>query len=255
MHATIIWHAQDVIYMLDFLLVIPTFNEEAFIREMISSSNRLLSKMYRNYKIVIIDAHSVDSTIDIVKEMSRRIPKVEILESGIRGKRGRDVLYGMHGFNSKLYCYMDADLGPSVSYIKDLVKKQRIGYDVVLASRYSLGSKLRRPPLRKAFSRTYNIMINLIFGDNVTDHQCGFKLFSKKAFNEIYRYSEENHWTWDTETILIAHYKKMRMCEVPIRWSERRNRRTGIIRLLKDVYIFVPSLIRLFYRFRISRSF
>ncbi len=244
-----------VIHMLDFLLVIPTFNEEKFIKEMISNSDRLLSKMYKNYKIVIIDAHSVDSTIDIVKDISRRIQKVEILESGIRGKRGRDVLYGMRKFNSKLYCYIDADLSPSVSYIKDLVRKQRSGYDVVLASRYGLGSKLWRPPLRKAFSRAYNIMVNLIFGDKVTDHQCGFKLFSKKAFNEIYRDSEEDHWAWDTEAILIAYYKKMKMCEVPIRWNERRNRRTGIIRLLKDICIFVPSLIRLFYRFRISRSF
>ena len=246
---------QDVIHMLDFLLVIPTFNEETFIKDMVSGSDRLLSKMYRNYKIVIIDAHSTDSTIKIVKGMSRRMPRVEIFESGIRGKRGRDVLYGMHKFDSKLYCYMDADLSPSISYIGDLVRKQRSGYDVVLASRYSLGSKLQRPPLREAFSRTYNIMVNLIFGDKVTDHQCGFKLFSKKAFDEIYEESEEGHWAWDTETILIAHYRKMKMCEVPIRWSERRNQRTGIARLLKDIYIFVPGIARLFYRFRISRSF
>ena len=244
---------QVVIRMLDFLLVIPTFNEEAFIRDMISSSDRLLSKMYKNYKIVIIDAHSTDSTIGIVKRISRHMPRVEIFESGIRGKRGRDVLYGMHKFDSKLYCYMDADLSPSTSYIRDLVRKQRSGYEVVLASRYGLGSKLQRPPLRKAFSRAYNIIINLIFGDEVTDHQCGFKLFSKKAFNEIYKDSKEGHWAWDTEAILIAHYKKMKMCEVPIKWSERRNRRTGIARLLKDIYIFVPSVVSLFYRFRISR--
>lgn len=246
---------QIMVLMLDFLLVIPTFNEETFIEDMISSSDRLLSKMYRNYRIVIIDAHSTDSTISIVKDMSRRMPRVEIFESGIRGKRGRDVLYGMHKFDSKLYCYMDADLSPSVAYIRDLVRKQKSGYEVVLASRYSQGSKLRRPPLREAFSRAYNIMINLIFGDKVTDHQCGFKLFSREAFDEMYKDSREDHWAWDTETILLAHYKGMKMCEVPIEWSERRTKRTGIMRLLRDIYIFIPGIARLFYRFRISRSF
>ena len=142
-----------------------------------------------------------------------------------------------------------------MGYIRDLVRKQKSGYDVVLASRYSAGSKLRRPPLRKAFSQAYNMMINLIFGDSVTDHQCGFKLFSRKAFDEMYKDSREDHWAWDTETILLAYYKKMKMCEVPIEWSERRNRRTGIMRLFKDIYIFIPGITRLFYRFRIRRSF
>lgn len=241
--------------MLDFLLVIPTFNEEKFIEDMISSSDKMLSKMYRNYRIVIIDAHSTDATIRMVKNIARKMPTVEIFETGIRGKRGRDVLYGMHKFSSRLYCYMDADLSPSVSHIRDLVREQEKGYDVVLASRYSYGSVLKRPPLRKTVSLAYNKAINLIFGDVVSDHQCGFKLFSKKAFDKIYASSKEDHWAWDTEAILLAHYKGLSMHEVPIKWSERRASRTGIARLLKDVCIFIPGIARLFYRFRIRRSF
>ena len=161
----------------------------------------------------------------------------------------------MHRYRAKTYCYVDADLLPSMHHMKELLKRYDKGYDVVLASRYKNGSLLKRPPLRKAVSLAYNKMINILFDESIRDHQCGFKLFSARAFRLIYRNSEENHWVWDTEAILLAHYNGMRICEVPVIWEERRSKSTSVVRLLKDIGIFIPGMARLFYRFRIRREF
>ena len=241
--------------MIDFLLVIPTYNEEKYIKEMIVHSDKLLSGIYRDYRIVVVDASSSDLTTSIVKETMHEMGRLSILESARPGSRGRDVLLGMRQYRSRIYCYVDADLLPSMKYLNNLLRCHENGYDVVLASRYKNSRLLKRPPLRKAVSIAYNRLINILFSESVTDHQCGFKLFGERAFALVSKKSEEKHWVWDTEVILLARYNKMQICEVPITWTERRSKRTGIIRLVKDVCIFVPGIARLFYRFRISRKF
>ncbi len=241
--------------MIDFLLVIPTFNEERYIREIITDSDRLLSSIHKSYRIVVVDASSTDSTTKIVREMENGMRNLSILESKDNGNRGRDVLYGMHRYNARIYCYIDADLGPSISHIREMLKWRDRGYEVVLASRYTDRAVLKRPALRKAVSMAYNRMINILFGDSVMDHQCGFKMFSAKAFREIYKGSEERHWVWDTEAILLAHCKGLRMKEIPIVWEERRSNRTRIGRLISDILIFIPGIARLFYRFMIRKEF
>ena len=84
------------------------------------------------------------------------------------------------------------------------------------------------------------------------DHQCGFKLFSRKAFLAIEDLAQENHWMWDVETILITQHSGMRVREVPIAYVERRSNRTPVKRLLKDITIHGPGILRLYYRFRLA---
>lgn len=238
--------------MLDFLLVIPTLNEEKYMKEMLDKATKVLGLLFKNYLIVVVDASSTDRTELVVKQAIKANPRLQFIKRKKRGQRGSDVMYGMSRYDAKLYCYVDVDLAPSLVHLKNLIALNKEGYDVVLGSRYIDSGLLHRPPLRLAVSKAYNLMINILFGDKVRDHQIGFRIFDRKAFSLIRRSYREAHWAWDTEVILLAHYNHLKICEVPVRWIERRSERTGIRRLLRDVGIFIPSMARMFYRFRIA---
>ena len=241
--------------MLEFLLVIPTFNEEEYIKEILDKAAKVLGPIFRDYHIVVVDASSTDGTELIVKRMMKQDRRLSLIRRIKRGQRGSDVMYGMSRYDAKLYCYVDVDLAPSLVHLKNMIALTKEGYDVVLGSRYIDSGLLHRPPLRLAVSKAYNLMINILFGDKVRDHQIGFRIFDRKAFGLMRKSCREAHWAWDTEAILLAHYNHLRICEVPVRWVERRSERTSIRRLLKDVGIFIPSMARMFYRFRIAREF
>ncbi|MGA3020723.1 MAG: glycosyltransferase [Candidatus Micrarchaeales archaeon] len=241
--------------MLDFLLVIPTLNEKDYVEEMLNGAIKLIDPLFKKYLIVVVDASSDDGTEEIIKRMMKTNPQIRLIRRKLRGQRGADVMYGMSRYESKLYLYIDTDLYPSLGYLKDLLAAYEKGCDVVLGSRYLKSSRLHRPPLRYAFSKIYNSLINLLFWDGVKDHQIGFRLFDRKAFTLLYENCREKHWAWDTEVILLAHFNHLKICEVPIRWVERRNKKTSLRRLSKDILIFTPSIVRLFYRFRIANEF
>ncbi len=241
--------------MLDFVMVVPTLNEQRYVGEMVEGADLLLSSLFKSYRIVVVDESSKDATVDIVKRLMKRHKSLNLIESRTPGNRGLDVRYAMSRYDSKLYFFSDADLKPSLPYIKKMIKAYKNDCDVVTGSRYVAGASVSRPPLRKAVSKCYNLMLNILFGENIKDHQCGFKLFSRKAFRIINRKSVENHWMWDVEVFLIALSNGMRIGEVPVRMRERRSRRTPIKRLMSDVSIHGPGILRLFYRYRMLNEY
>ncbi|MDE1871016.1 MAG: glycosyltransferase [Candidatus Micrarchaeota archaeon] len=242
--------------MLDFVMVVPTLNEEGYIGEMLKSADRKLSGMFRSYRIVVVDESSRDATTKIVEQFMEKHKSVALISGRHPGNRGLDVKYGMSRYESRAYFFIDADLEPSLPYLDNAMRHFRRGCDVVTGSKYANERIAKRPPLRTMVSKSYNLLINIIFNDRIMDHQCGFKLFSRRAFKIINRVSRERHWVWDTETLLIARYNGLKVCEIPILMKERKwSERTPLKRLIKDMTEFTIGIAKLFYRFRILKEY
>lgn len=239
--------------MLDLLLVIPTLNEEKYIKEIIIKCDNTVKRSFHNYRIAIADGGSHDLTQSIVESLGSRYP-IDFVSAAMRNERGSRILYTMSKYRSRLYFFVDADLAPSMTHFKEAVDASRKGYNLVLGSRYKDKRMVKRPILRKIVSRSYNKMINILFSDNIIDHQCGFRLFDSGTFKVIKEYSREKHSAWDTEMILIAISNKLRIKEIPIKWTERRSKHTSIKRLVGDVSVFIPSLVRMLYRFKLKNN-
>jgi len=63
-------------------ILMATYNGERFIREQINS---ILNQTYENWKLIIHDDGSTDSTVNIVKEYVKKYPeKIILIEDGIR---------------------------------------------------------------------------------------------------------------------------------------------------------------------------
>jgi hypothetical protein len=144
-----------------------------------------------------------------------------------------------------IYCFTDADLASGSEPLPTVVQDVVSGWDVVTGSRYSVGSKVHRPPLRFLVSRAYNWLVRFAFSDGLRDHQCGLKAFSSHAVDQLLDQTNEDSWFWDTEMLVLAHANGLRIKEVPVEWFETKTRRTRLGRLLRDILLHGGGLIRL----------
>ena len=235
-------------------LVIPTYSEEKFIEKSITALEEYLSTTMRNYKasILIAEDGSTDNTLNIINNLSNKYDNIIIRHNPTKLGRGRAVKEAWRNIDANIYAYLDADLATPLSYLDTLLDKcndnnddNNNGFDVVTGSRYIEHSEVKRPFLRNIVSKSYNYLINIIFGTSVKDHQCGFKAVTKNACRIICQKSIFDDWFWDTEIFVIARRNGLSVCEFPIKWQEKRGTKTPVKRLLKDISIHSLGIIKL----------
>jgi glycosyltransferase involved in cell wall biosynthesis len=234
---------------MDFKLIItlPCCNEEAFIRTAYIKVKGEIKKLSQNYLIILAEDGSTDKTFQIAKEISRADPNTILIHSDRKLGRGRALKEAWRRFDGDIYVYLDCDMATDISAFPMLFEGIQEGYDLVTGSRYLKESKVHRPFLRFLVSIVYNWIIRTLFNTGVLDHQCGFKSFSKRLIKTLLSECKSDGWFWDTEIIVKARRRGFRIKEVPIKWTERRWKRTPIKRLVKDIWIHSIGIINLIF--------
>ncbi|MCX6812599.1 MAG: hypothetical protein NTW79_03180 [Candidatus Berkelbacteria bacterium] len=77
--------------------------------------------------------------------------------------------------------------------------------------------------VRRIGSWGLNILIQLLAVPGVKDTQCGFKLFSAAATEEIFKRVTISRWSFDIEVLAIARSLGYKIIEVPIVWNDDPN--------------------------------
>jgi len=227
------------------LVTIPVRNESARLVPTIRALKEAFDASGFVYKIAVAEDGSTDGTKAVLRDLPRLFPEIVIQEVPHAMGRGKALRQLWSGQIADIYCFTDADLASGPKDLESVVREVALGSDVVTGSRYSLGSRVRRPPLRYYVSLAYNWMVRTTFSDGVRDHQCGLKAFNAAAVERLMGETQEDSWFWDTEVLVLAHARGLRVKEVPVHWVERKNTRTGVLRLLKDVLLHGAGFIRL----------
>ena len=117
-------------------IVIPTYNEEENINNLIKRLQEVLTKIEDNYEIIfvldpstdkteeLIIEHTTDKRIKLIK-LSRRFGQPAATMAGIKHSSGDNIVI------------IDADLQDPPELIIEMLDKMRNGYDVVYAKRIS----------------------------------------------------------------------------------------------------------------------
>lgn len=227
-------------------LVIPVYNEEAQLAKSIAVLRAFLSKnLDMPYRIVVADNGSTDTTLGIAKSLSEQYKDVGYVHLEQKG-RGRALRRAWLESPASIVSYMDVDLSTDLVHFPALVKAiAQDGYDIAIGSRLSRGSKVKRAFKREFISRSYNLMIKMMFRTRFSDAQCGFKAVSRKAAQELVPLIKDQAWFFDTELLLLATMKGYRIKEIPVRWIDDPDSR---VRIVKTATEDIKGLLRLRFR-------
>jgi len=218
-------------------VVLPVYNEEGCIGEIVEKTDELLRKkgIFEDFEIVAVDDGSRDNSAAILKELSGKIPSLKVITHKNNLGYGKALTSGIRNSGHPLILFMDADGQFDISEI-DKVIPYIHDYDVIAGYRQKREDNLYRVILGKV----YGLLIFLLFGLRSRDINCGFKLFKKQCLS-----SEDLDCVsggFFAEALLVAKNKGCKIKEVPIKHLPRlRGRSTG-----SSLKVIVASIVDLF---------
>lgn len=158
----------------------PAYNEEANIGATIKTALDVAEQLNIPYEIIVVNDGSKDKTAEIAASFSRQYPQVRVINHPVNQGYGAAVLSGIKAAKYSHVFFTDADLQFDLYELYKLLEFVP-DYQAVLGYR----AKRRDPWMRLANAKGWNILNRLLFGLQVKDIDCAFKLFKTDVVQNL----------------------------------------------------------------------
>lgn len=162
-------------------VIIPAYNEEKNIENMLFRINKTLQALHVPYEVIVVDDGSTDKTALLAAKY-----KVTVLSNGTNQGKGYALKKGLQKAKGNILVTIDADGSHQPEEIPKLIKPLLNGVDVVMGSRFI--DKRERGSIKKLHvlgNHLFNLLIFLLTRKRITDSQTGFRAFRKRIIQEI----------------------------------------------------------------------
>jgi glycosyltransferase involved in cell wall biosynthesis len=215
----------------DVEITIPVYNEVAALERSVRELHRFLAATFPfTWRIVIADNASTDGTLDVARELVRELPEVDALRIPLKGRGGALRASWSLG-DASVLCYMDADLSTELTALLPLVAPLISGHsDIAIGTRLHRNASVTRSARREALSRGYNLLLRMTLSARFSDAQCGFKAIRADLAEALVSEVRDDGWFFDTELLVLAQRRGLRIHEVPVDWVEDPDSSVAILR-------------------------
>ena len=218
-------------------IVIPAYNEEANIKQVVNDWYPLVEKFGTDSRLVVIDDGSRDDTYKILKDMAKTMPKLTALTKE-NGGHGATVLYGYkyaleQGADYVFQTDSDGQTLPS-EFEPFWIAKEK--YDVTIGYRNK-----RRDGFSRIFvTKILRLVVHICFHVYVLDANTPYRLMSASTLRENIRFIPDDFFL--TNVALSAIYKKRRQKVhfIPISFRPRQGG-TNSINIFKIIKVGLSS--------------
>jgi putative flippase GtrA len=216
-------------------IVVPVYNEEAALALSVRRLHRFLEAEFPfSWRIVIADNASTDATPAVAEALARDLRSVSFLRLERKG-RGRALRTAWSLTDARVVCYMDVDLSTDLRGLLPLVAPLMSGHsDLAIGTRLAHGSRVVRGPKREVISRGYNAILRSALRARFSDAQCGFKAVRADLVPDLLPEVRDDGWFFDTELLVVAQRRGLRIHEVPVDWIDDPDSRVRIVRTATD---------------------
>lgn len=104
--------------------------------------------------------------------------------------------------------------------IEKLEKVKKNGLAICIGDRKTVTEEVKRTVLRELISTIGGKILKLALGFQVSDTQCGFKMFTREAAELIFPTQHLRRWAFDIEVLLLANLNGVPIGELPVAWQE-----------------------------------
>ncbi len=206
----------DILY-----IVIPAYNEEENIRNVIDEWYPVIER-YRgsgNSRLLVIDDGSKDGTYNILCEMKKSRPLLEVLTRENEG-HGATLLFGYcyaieHGAD---YIFQTDSDGQTRPEEFPAFWEKRKSYDMVIGYR----NKRQDGWKRIIVTKVLKLVIRFCFGVSVKDANTPFRLMNARILKEELPYIPERFNLSNVLISVIYEKKKKRVLYIPITFRPRQ---------------------------------
>jgi glycosyltransferase involved in cell wall biosynthesis len=197
-------------------VVMPCLNEEAAIGACIEKIQRTFATAGIPGEIVVCDNGSTDASVAIAERMGARV-----VHQPRRGY-GNAYLKGFAAARGEYLIMGDADDTYDFSLIPQFLDALRNkGFDFVTGSRYLAGGDKHVTGLHRFVGNpALTAILNFLFSTRYTDVYCGFRGFSRAAYDRIHPVSPGMEF--NLELAINARLAGLNVTEIPIELGPRK---------------------------------
>jgi glycosyltransferase involved in cell wall biosynthesis len=211
-------------------IVVPVRDEE---RVLSFSVHRLATYLRDGFpytsRITIAENGSSDGTWEIARSLAAELERVRAIRLGPPG-RGGALKAAWSASDAEVLAYMDVDLSTELNALPPLVAPLLSGHsDLAIGTRLARGARVTRGLKREVISRGYNLLLRAALGAGFSDAQCGFKAIRADRAAQLLPQVEDTGWFFDTELLMLAQRRGLRIHEVPVDWTDDPDSRVNIL--------------------------
>lgn len=202
-------------------VVIPAYNEEKNIVKCIEKALNAFSMLNVQGEVIVSDNNSTDRTAELAKNAGAKV--VTCLEQGY----GSALRCGFENASGKYIIMGDADDSYDFSEIPRFYKEIS-DVDMVTGSR--LRGKIQKGAMpflhRYLGTPVLTIVLNLLYGINVSDSQCGMRMFKRSCLEKIK--FETTGMEFASELFVLFAENSLSIKEIPIGYYAVEGRKSKL---------------------------
>lgn len=165
----------------EYSIVIPIFNEEESLRELVEKIEKSF-KGKNNFEIIFVDDGSTDNSLNVLKSLNHNKKYVRVFSFRKNLGKSAALMQGFKASTGKFVATLDGDLQDDPSNIKELKERMVKGnFDLVSGWRKNRKDKA----FKKASSRLFNKIVSVLFKLAVHDLNGGLKLYKNEVVKEL----------------------------------------------------------------------
>src|SRR5882757_8035116 len=161
-------------------IVSPCYNEEGNVEALTDRVRALFAQMPQYlYEHIIIDNHSSDSTVEILRGIASRDPNVKVIVNSRNFGHLRSPQHALLEAQGDAVVVLLSDLQDPPELIIDFLREWEAGYPIVVAVKSTSEENSLMYKIRSAYYKTVARLTDL----NVLEHFTGFGLYDRKVMD------------------------------------------------------------------------
>lgn len=162
-------------------IITPTFNEEENIEKLCLKISEEMKKLNYDYEHIIIDNHSDDKTISIIKKIAEKDKKIKVIINARNFGHIRSPIYGMLQASGDACIMMSSDFQDPPELIPRYISEWEKGNKIILGQRTTSDENF----LMNSFKNLFYKFIQSISETPLMKNTTGSGLLSKDIIDQI----------------------------------------------------------------------
>lgn len=176
---------------MDISVVVPLYNEEESLPELIAWIDEVMQKHQFSYEAVFVDDGSTDRSWQVITELKQKFASIKAIKFRRNYGKSAALNVGFATAQGEVVITMDADLQDSPDEIPELYRRiKEEKYDVI-----SGWKKKRYDPITKTIpTKLFNAATRKMSGIQLNDFNCGLKAYRHDVVKTIEVYGEMHRY-------------------------------------------------------------
>nr|WP_320120605.1 glycosyltransferase family 2 protein [uncultured Marinifilum sp.] len=176
---------------MDISVVVPLFNEEESLPELLAWIDRVMKSNKFSYELVLVDDGSTDTSWQVIEDLKKKYSELRGIKFRRNYGKSAALFSGFEIVKGDVVITMDADLQDSPDEIPELYRMvKEEGFDLV-----SGWKQKRYDPISKTIpSKFFNRTARAMSGIKLHDFNCGLKAYKNKVVKSVEVYGEMHRY-------------------------------------------------------------